>query len=247
MSQYTPGHSGEETFGMSGPVMQDATVSLVPPPLPTQPLAPPTVPGPLGKPPSRPVWPTPIGIISIVFGAGGVLSGLYGAGAPWLVSSMSSWAKYTPTTTTTAQFDPFAAMRNWAISLTIVSGLGVLVAAMLLAGGIGLLQRKSWSATLLFWWAIVRIPLAIALTVVTIGMQQEQMTAMSQQSGAALPAAFASGFVWFGSILSIAWYCAYPTFIIIWMTRSAVRADVRKWRESAPPRRAENIGMYTVR
>lgn len=236
MSQYTSDNSGGAASDMPDAIM--------PPPLP---VAPPIVAGPLGKPPSRPVWPTPIGVISIVFGASGVLGGLYGAATPWLFSSMSSWTQHTPTSTTSVQFDPFAAMRNWAISMTIVSGLGALLAAILLAGGIGLLQRKVWGATLHFWWAAVRIPHAFALTAVTIGMQQEQMAAMSQQSGAALPAAFASGFLWFGSILSIAWYCAYPTFLLIWMTRPAVRAEVGKWREIAARQRAANVGMYTER
>lgn len=245
MSQYTSGNFGEEAPGRSGQAMPDAMMSPLPPPLPPQPIAPPIVAGPLGRPPSRPVWPTPIGIISIVFGASGVLASVYGVAAPWLFSSMSSLTRSMPSTT--VQFDPFSAMRNWAISMTVVNGLGVLVAAMLLAGGIGLLQRKPWSATLLFWWAIVRIPLAIALTVVTIGMQQEQMSAMSQQPGAAIPAAFMSGFVWFGSILSIAWYSAYPTFLLIWLTRPIVHAEVKKWDSGAVPPLAPISGMHGTR
>ncbi len=241
MSQYTSDNSGVPASAMPGSAIPEA---IMPPPLPPQPIAPPIVAGPLGRPPSRPVWPTPIGIISIVFGASGVLASVYGVAAPWLFSRMS-WTPSTPAAS--IEFDPFSAMRKWAISMTVVNGLGVLVAAILLAGGIGLLQRKTWSATLLFWWAIVRIPLAIALTVVTIGMQQEQMSEMSQQPGAAIPAAFVSGFVWFGSILSIAWYCAYPTFLLIWLTRPAVRAEVKKWDSGAVPPLAPISGMYGTR
>ncbi len=227
MSQMIPGNFEGAEFREPEPVG--------PPVFGTSPLppAPPTIAGPLGKPPRAAVWPVPIGIIGIVFGASGTLVSLWSAIAPWMFSSMSGWTHYTPNST--VQVDPFAAMRNWAVSTSVVHGLGVPIAAMLLAGGIGLLMHRAWSATLLLWWAIVRIPMAFAVTVVTAGMQQEQMAAMAGQSGiggpgATVAGAFMSGFVWFGAILSIAWYCALPTFMIIWLTRPGVRRDVLLWR-----------------
>ncbi len=188
-------------------------------------FAPPTVPGPLGRPPRQVAWPAPIGIIAIVFGAVGALMSVYGAVMPWM---MSSWSFYTPGTAKT--FDPFAAMRHWALWLSVVNGIGVLVAAMLLAGGIGLLMRRAWGATLLVAWAIVRIPFAVALTFLTVVMQQEQMEGMASQTGTPFGTAFVSGFAWFGAIISLAWYGALPTFMLIWFTRTQIRKNVEAWR-----------------
>jgi hypothetical protein len=227
MSQISPGNFEGAEFREAEPdVLPVFGTSPLPP-------APPTIAGPLGKPPRAVVWPVPIGIIAIVFGVSGALLSLYSAFAPWLMSGMSSWTMHTPNTTT--DFDPFAAMRHWAISVAVVHGSGVLIAAMLLWGGIGLLMRRAWSATLLLCWAIIRIPMAFAVTVVATGMQQEQMAAMTAQSGLGGPGgaaagAFMSGFVWLGAIILIAWYCALPTFMIIWLTRPGVRRDVLLWR-----------------
>ena len=209
------------------------------------PPAPPTVAGALVKPARAVVWPVPIGIIATVFGVCGVLLSLYSAAVPWLMSSMPAWTMNTPGTT--AQVDLLAGVRHWAVSTTVVHSIGVPIAAMLLAGGIGLLMRRGWSATLLIWWAILRLPMAFAVTVVTVGMQQEQVAAMSGQSGAAIGAAFVSGFMWFGAIFLIAWYCALPTFMLIWLTRPGVRRTVDVWRvgraaEPGPPAIHQSFG-----
>lgn len=226
MSMQTGGNLDGGAFEVSG--RESYPTSVPETPFPPRPVAPPIVPGMLAKPPHVPVWPTPIGIIAIVFGAGGVLASLYSAAVPWLFSSMSAWTPRTPGTT--MEFDPFASVRNWAVSTTVVHGLGVLVAAMLLAGGIGLLRRRPWSVPLSLWWAVIRIPMALAVTAVTVGQQQEQMAMMSRQAGGMFIAAFTGGFVWLAAIMSIAWYCAFPVFMIIWLLRPGVRADVRTWR-----------------
>jgi hypothetical protein len=210
----------------------------IPPPAPSPipesppiPVAPPTVAGPLGRPPRQIVWPITIGVIGIAFGSLGILRSLYGAATPWL---FNSWTFYTPSSTNT--FDPFAALRHWGVWLSLVNAIGVLVAVMLLIGGIGLLRRRPWSGTLLIAWAIIRIPLAFAETVVGIGMQQEQLAAMSSQPGGAMVSAFASGFAWFGAVVSIAMYCALPTFMLIWFTRPAHRRTLEAWRIVPPPK-----------
>jgi hypothetical protein len=188
------------------------------------PPAPPTVAGPLGRPPRRIVWPTAIGIIAIVFGSIGILWSLYNASVPWM---MSSWTVYTPGTTT---FDPLAAMRHWAPWMSVVHGIGVPVAGMLLAGGIGLLLRRTWSATVLVAWAIVKIPVAVAVTFVSVCVQQEQMSGMAGQPGGAVGVAFINGFAWFFAILTLAWYWALPVFMLIWFAHAVVRQGVESWR-----------------
>ena len=55
------------------------------------PLAPPTQPGAIAAPPRPSNWPTVIGIIAIVVGAGGILLNMWGAGMP-LLMRWFSWA-----------------------------------------------------------------------------------------------------------------------------------------------------------
>ncbi len=184
------------------------------------PLAPPTQPGAIAAPARPSNWPTVIGIIAIVLGAGGILGGVWGAAAPVLMGWFS-WAMVP------GQAESLQAWLPWTISTSLVSAA---VAILLLLGGIKLVKRSPAAPGLLRTWAILKLPLAVVLTIVGIMVQKEQFEVV-QGSTTAIPmgSAFFDIMAVFGVVFSVFWYGALPVFILIWFARKKARAEVAGW------------------
>ena len=108
------------------------------PPVVAPPAHPPTMPGAIAHPAREAMWPTPLGVIAILFGAGGVLMSVYGAATPWLMGFFEGFTARGP-------IDAASLMMKWAWWLAGLNALGVVVAGVLLFAGIGLLRRRAWS------------------------------------------------------------------------------------------------------
>ena len=123
-------------------------------------------------------------------------------------------------------------MRRWATWTVVVSLLSAAVAILLLAAGIGLVQRRRWSPRVFTIWAPLKIVLAIASTVVGWAIQQETMEAMRTQvpgMGALGPGTMES-FASVGAVFALLWGCALPVFVLIWFARGSIKAQVAEWR-----------------
>ncbi|MCC6426004.1 MAG: hypothetical protein IT435_04205 [Phycisphaerales bacterium] len=228
----------------STPISLDDPAVTAPPPR----ITPPTTPGPIRH--ARPAsWPTPLGVISIVFGVGGVLLSLVNAASMLLFSQMGKAATTTThsssTAPTTAGPDPFgsvtamfSSMGKWAIPLSICNFLLAAIAGLLIAAGSGICMRRKWGRTWAIYWSILKMLAAILLAIFTGLMQRDQMSTMATMTtgpgGSPNPAApmiagMAPMMAIFSACISILWYWAYPTFILIWMYRRSVRAEVASW------------------
>ncbi len=185
-----------------------------------QPLAPPTQPGAIVAPPRPSNWPNVIGIIAIVLGAGGILGGVWGAASPWLMSSLS-WAMLP------GQAESLQAWLPWTVSSSLAAAA---VAILLLLGGIKLVKRNPAAPGLLRVWAILKLPMAVCLTIVGIIVQREQFDVV-QGSTTAMPmgSAFFDALTVFGVVVSVVWYGALPVFMLIWFARKKSKAEVAGW------------------
>jgi hypothetical protein len=213
----------EPIFAGSGPpATVPARMSLAP----DQAAAPPTIPGVISRPPTsrEPSWPMVVGVVAIVFGALGMLAGGYGLFAPLLISRMSGFAANAPV-------DVFGPMERWKWFLAAINAVGLLLAIALLTGGIGLASKRPWSRALLLLWAVLKVPYALAMVSVTISMQRDQFAAM-QTAGApaAIGSAVGSVMVTIVSVVTLTWYLALPTFVLIWLSRRSARELVLRWR-----------------
>lgn len=211
----TPERGSAEELGLGHGAPTLPGVSAIP-------AHPPTVAGAIVRPARESAWPTAIGVISIVFGALGVLWGLYGAATPWLASFFSG---FTPD----APIDMFAAMRKWAWWLAGLNGACVLAAIALLIAGIGLLQHRAWAGAAIVIWAIVKIGLEVGLAIVTAAMQREQFQAIAAGSRSGMPASIADSVSIVTLVLFIGMFCAFPVFMLIWFFRRNVRETIAKW------------------
>ena len=189
-----------------------------PPPYP-YPSQPPTEAGPLMTEPEPSKWPTVIGVIAIVFGAIGVLGGFCGMLSPRMVAMMP------PDANTGADY-----VREWSGWIIFSSLVGLAFSGVLLAIGIGLLKRRFWSRAWAIRWSVVYMAFALVNLIFNFFMQQGQYEQMMQQNnmptGAAQGMQVASGFaVCFGLV----WAWALPIFLLIWMSREKIKAEIATW------------------
>ncbi len=196
--------------------------------------APPVRPGPL--PPRAPLWPTVLGVISIVFGAFGVLA--YGCGGLFanvgmvLVSDALAEREVLDPVNA-AQMDALREYMPWNLAVTVVSaGLG----GLLLAGGISLCRRRRRSRAILLLWSVLRIVWAIPASAVAYLSQSAQFQGMmeaAETSGSPMPA-FVFGFMrgagMAGVAIGLLWAWALPAFMLVWLSRGNIRRDVAGWK-----------------
>lgn len=210
-----------------------------------RPMTPPVEQGPLSvtRPPT--VWPTVLGVIAIVFGAGGTLSNTCGTVAnlfmPFILGSMAKVAG-PGGSVVEAQV---RMSQHYAMFMVIGSLASLAVAVMLLIGGIGLLKRKARSVRILKIWAIVRLLVAIPLSILGHRIGTEMFVAMEQAAaqsskGAPMPLwfpGFLSSMGALGVVIGFMWAAALPVFMLIWFSRKAIKAEVAGWSDAPPPAR----------
>lgn len=190
---------------------------------PPIPAAPPTSPDPSAVARRKITWPTVVGIIAIVFAAGGLMTGLGGVvswlfAETWRPGSGASAAHYRPVM----------------IPLSAVHGL---LAGLLLAGGIGLIRQRRWAVRVLLTWAWLRVVEGVVNAVVQAMMQRE----MFQQAGAqspGMPAPFVHVMTVVSFVFALAWAAALPVFLLIWFRGRRVRGDIAEHFDQNPGRRA---------
>lgn len=196
--------------------------SIDPPPA-AVPLTPPTAPGVAEAPKS--VWPTVLGIVCIVFGVGGLLMGLWGVVAPFLFS------QFAEAMTMDIAPEELEAMRAQMFSGLAISALGLPVAALLLASGIGLVRRRPGAVRLLQWWAGLKIVYTLVAMLAGIWLQQEQIQAQMRAQGPnGPPEAFILAIMIVSLVVGIAWGWALPAFVLAWFARRPIREEVATWR-----------------
>jgi hypothetical protein len=196
--------------------MTDDTTTSNPFP-PAAPSAPPTQPGPLSATPRPPAWPTVLGVISIVFGAGGLFFGLLSMLMPIVLKAAG--AAQAGVSLAAEQLQP------WTLALHFAS---FCLAGLLLTAGILIVRRRPAAPTLTFVWAVLRMILVVFAATMAYSAQKAQFAAMSGQPGSPPPSV--SAVIAIGTaIFALLWGWAWPVFLLIWFSRSKVKAHVATW------------------
>ncbi len=183
------------------------------------PLHAPVVPGPL--PVKKSGWPTAIGVITVVLGSLGALSGIWSIVGQFLMSALSQIP---------GQKETIALLTHWRPWLIAIAAATIIVAILLLFGGITLMRRRAFSRSLILVWAALKIVLVIVSSVITYQLNEAQFAVM-QQSGMNMSgmqgvmniAGIAS------VIVSLVWGMALPVFMIIWFMRPRVMREMNQW------------------
>ncbi len=206
--------------------MTEEPQSSSPPQAPPQRAAPPTSPGIAERRPV--VWPTVIGIILIIVGAGGALSGLWGFIGAWVM---------------TALLPAMAEMEEMQEAIAYLGAWQHLLSAITLAlgvfcglAGVGMVRRRRWSIGATKAWSILKIVIGIAVAGVAAMVQAEAMrNDLNASGGAGSPfAGMASAMAVVTFVLSAAWSAALPVFLLLWLKRSAVKLEIAGWSPISP-------------
>jgi len=202
---------------------------------------PPVIQGELRSPSQarRPVWPTVIGIIGIVFGGLGVLQ--YGCQTiitPFTTAMMRIPAQVAPP----GQKPPIetdelvnSMQAQMPITMT-VALLAFVLSIWLLTVSISLLNRRPKSPRRLKQWSLCKIAHVAFSSFAAYMMVQAQMGVVQSGMGTSTPFPFAG----FGTIMGIVvvvfsfvFYAAYPIFLLIWFSSNKVCAEIASWTTSA--------------
>ena len=194
-------------------------------------MVPPTLPGQL--PVSQQTsahWSKPIGIIATVLGALGILGGGGGLLTPFFMSLMSELMREVVPKGQPTGMEALEALEQWSGWLITCSLLAIVIAAMLLAAGIGMLRHRRWAVRLGIYWATVKILFVVVQAAFNVPMQKEQLAAMGQMPNTPqLSGSFASAMTILTVIIGVAWGWALPVFLLIWFSRRKVKDDIAGW------------------
>lgn len=171
-----------------------------------------------------------LGILSIIFASLGVIGALASLAGVGFWGSMTSWAGEL------GMPDDFPTeLFRTGVIIGIVSAVANLVAnAMGLAGGIGLLNKKSWAIPASNIYAIMIIVIAVASYIGGLsltGQITDHMAQFSMDPQAELEVDIARRVALsFGSlfgIIGIVFTCAYPVVLLILLNRDSVQSAYR--------------------
>jgi hypothetical protein len=185
------------------------------------------------------VWPSVIGVIMIIFGAGGVLStcigGVFYASLPGILTMLRKAVEKSPGQGMEPTIAQFEVMAQWRIPIIAISALLFIIALILLWGGIKVLKRQRSGVALSVTWAISKIVVTVPGVWINHRMTVEMFQAMGEASetsaGPQMAGLFGmmEGLGAIGTGFSVLWGWSLPVFVLIWFARRKVRDEVRGW------------------
>ncbi|MCH8969802.1 MAG: hypothetical protein IIA66_11880 [Planctomycetes bacterium] len=185
-----------------------------------QPVAPPTQPGTIASPQRPANWPTAIGIIAIVFGTLGTLGGLLGALSPVTIAIFSEFML-------PGQEEGLQQTMAWSVAYGIG---GMIIAILLLIGGIRLRSRRRQAVVLIRTWAIVKILLSVGGTVIGYQSVQLQMEAIQNDpSSPIMNTGIMGTFGMVGMVVGLLWAFVLPVFMLAWFARKKIKSETESW------------------
>lgn len=152
------------------------------------------------------VWPSVVGLISVIFGGGGLILNLVAF---------------------IAQLDSLSGARR---SGAVMGGvLAILLSAWLLQAGINIMRRKAKGVRQIRIWAIVKAILfgscLTCLTIVFMSIPAAEFDSLQLEGVDASVRALVLGYL----IGLLMWMLFWPIFVLVWFSRDRVQRDVREW------------------
>lgn len=175
--------------------------------------------------------PTVIGVISIIFGSLGVLSGACGGVFLFLSGPLLSLVPEDQASEMELQVSnsmPYPVMQGGVMLLELV------ISVLMLVGGIMLLRRRRSARGLLVGTAWLDLISNTVAAVVGFLVVQAQMKAMQENAEVAqqVPAGFGTLVQGAGGVMVfVQWLflAIWPVFVLIWFSRRRIRESVEAW------------------
>ena len=171
----------------------------------------------------------PIGIIVIVVGGLSILMNACGMLSAAVMPAMFSKM---PAANMPPNFP--AELMQFTPAVLVVTGFRVVLGVVLLAIGIGLVQRRAWSVRAVRPWAIVAIAICVIGAVAEYQLQQRNLAIIENNPGMQMPFSqgMFAGFALVSTFFYLALRLALPVFLLIWFGRRAIKDEVAGWRDA---------------
>lgn len=193
------------------------------------PMAPPTqAPPPLER--AR-VWPTVVGVISIIYASMGLLGAFCGLAYPFILPWYVDWMRGLGLSEQEVQ-EMEASMPpiGWTVFASVV---GLALVILLFVGAVRLLRRQASGARLCALWSWVIIPWTIIATGITLVIQLNAPApsgGQGEQIGTAI-----------GTVIVALIELVLPTFMVIWFLRPTIKSQVAQWRQRSDESALQSI------
>ena len=194
-------------------------------------LTPPTQAPPL--PVQASVWPTVVGIISIIYASLGLFGTFCGLAFLFVLPSFADWLRGLGMPEEDVQA---LATSMPPVGWTVFSSLvGLAMIILLFVGALRLLRHRASGARLCALWSWMIIPWTIIATVITLVFQLNAPVPSSdpgQQIGAAI-----------GSVIGVVVGLVLPVFMVIWFSRPTIKSQVAQWRRRSDESARQSIAV----
>lgn len=178
------------------------------------------------------VWPKTLGIISIVFGVGGLSQALIGPLS--LLLTRQQMLAYVKMGVEQERVDDYL-NRLSAITYPSSAAYGVL-GILLLSGGILLIKKRRIAPILLQVWAALKVITGGISIFSMMGLTKDQMSIMmdgmprtSSNGGLEAMNQITNAATTVGLVFGFVWLCALPVFFLVWFNRRKIADQVRAW------------------
>lgn len=188
-----------------------------------------TPPSPSTTPGSR--WPKILGVIAVIFGAGGLLQSIIGPVSMMLVKQQMQ--VFVDQGADQGKVDEYISKITYHTYMSSVAM--AIVGLLLLVGGILLLRRRKAASPVLQIWAVLKLIVGGLVTFRSAALSRMQMEiimsndALGTGKEAAMVSTFANYGVWIGLIFGLLWTAALPIFMLIWLNREKAKQDTANW------------------
>lgn len=172
-------------------------------------------------------WPKVIGVIATVFGALGAVGGCFGGLMMMLMPAMHEALKEV---VPAGQPTGLEGLQELGPQMVVLSGVAVVIAGLLLIGGIGLMRRRAWAVPVCITWAVVKILFVVVNSYNGMIIQTRQLEMMEQDPNMPLTGDIAGILGVMSMIFGLLWGWALPIFLLIWLGRKTSRAEVARWK-----------------
>lgn len=191
--------------------------------VPPAPATPPTTVGYVPPPPRQSVWPTVLGIISIIWGGLGTL-GWCSTGVFALI-----WKPYMGFLTSNmpanqGEAEMFEKMRFDDPLILVCAVLGLLLSIWLIVAGVYLIKRRPEGPRWCRIYSLLYIPIVVGYAFFYTRMQMGLFETLPDA-----PRESANIMAVFTAVLTFLFYAAWPVFLLIWLSRSKIKTEVAGW------------------
>jgi amino acid transporter len=160
----------------------------------------------LDLPEERPSWPKVVGIVSILWGALGLVCNGCGVASPLLMGMVQM----------PPEMGPMPDVMKPGLGQLVLAGIGLAMSVVLIIAGVATLQRQNAGRTLHLLWSVVNLVLVVVAIVMTLIVMGEQAAWVKDNPDSPWAKQYSPFATYIGIAFTVVLGGAWPVFCLIW-------------------------------